>query len=67
MLRGILHTRSVDINNFQKFIDPFFLTNLFFWLSLDKEFSISLNYFLLLGVNFLVLNYHNIYESYSNW
>ena len=64
MLRGILKTRSVDINNFQRFIDPFFLANLFFWLSNDRGFSINLNYFLVLGLNYLILNYYNLYKSY---
>ena len=41
MLRGILKTRSVDINNFQTIIDPLFLTLFFCIMNSNKIIGIN--------------------------
>ena len=64
MLRGILKTRSTDIYNLQKFIDPLVLVNIFFLIFNDNKIIFDLNYFIIFLINFLVLNFSKIYISY---
>ena len=64
MLRGILETRSADINNFQKFIDPFVLVNLSFLVFKDNQIVVDINYLIIFLIDFLVLNFSKIYISY---
>ena len=63
MFRGILKNKSVDINNFQKFIDPFILANIFFLIT-GNEIIFNFNYFIILFINVLILNTQRIYKSY---
>ena len=63
MFRGILKDKSVDINNFQKFIDPFILSNIFFLIT-GNEIIFNFNYFIILFINVLILNTQRIYKSY---
>ena len=62
MLRGILKTRSVDINNFQTIIDPLFLT-LFFCI-INSHKIIGINTFLIFLFSLTILNLNNLYDSY---
>ena len=63
MFRGILKHKSVDINNFQKFIDPFILGNISFLIT-GNEIILNINYLIIILVNFLILNTQRIYKSY---
>ena len=63
MLRGLLKNKSVFINNFQKVFDPIFLVYIFFFIA-KKEINLNLNFFIILILNFLILNSHKIYTSY---
>ncbi len=44
MLRGLLSTRSKDINILQKFFDPFLLANISFLLFNRNGLTINLNF-----------------------
>ena len=65
MIRGILKTKSVDINNFQRFIDPFFLVNIFF-IFFNQQIKIDLKYFLIFFIYLIILNFYNIYRSFRS-
>ena len=62
--RGVLTSRSKDINILQKFLDPFVLT-LFFQIFINNEYQIFNFLSLVLFIFYAgVLNYNQIYESY---
>ena len=52
MLRGILKTRSADINNLQKFIDPFVLVNISFLIFNDNGILFDINYLIIFLIDF---------------
>ena len=64
MIRGILKTRSADINNLQKFIDPFVLVNISFLIFNDNGILFDINYLIIFLIDFFVLNFSKIYISY---
>ena len=62
--RGVLNSRSKDINILQKFLDPFTLT-FFFQILINNEYKIFNFLSLVLFIFYaLILNYNQIYESY---
>ena len=63
MFRGILKTRSVDINNIQRIIDPLILS-IIYCKVLNINSFFNLNFFLVFFVNLTILNLNKIYHSY---
>ena len=62
--RGLLKSRSKDINTIQKFLDPFILTN-FFQIFINDEYQIFNFLSLVLFIFYAaILNFNLIYESY---
>ena len=62
--RGLLKSRSKDINIIQKFLDPFILTN-FFQIFINDEYQIFNFLSLVLFIFYAaILNFNLIYESY---
>ena len=62
--RGVLNSRSKDINILQKFLDSFILT-FFFQILINNEYQIFNFLSLVLFIFYtLILNYNQIYESY---
>ena len=62
--RGVLNSRSKDINILQKFLDSFILT-FFFQILINNEYKIFNFLSLVLFIFYaLILNYNQIYESY---
>ena len=62
--RGVLNSRSKDINILQKFLDSFILT-FFFQILINNEYQIFNFLSLVLFIFYtLILNYNKIYESY---
>ena len=64
MLRGKFREYSFIIKNSQRFIDPFILVSLAFLLFNDNKIVFNFNYFIIFLIDFFVLNFNNIYESY---
>ena len=62
-LRGILNSRSKDINIIQKFLDPFVITFFFQILINDESQIFDFLSLVLFIFNAAVLNYNQIYES----
>ena len=63
MIRGFLKTRSVDINNIQKIIDPLFLS-IIFCKVFNNYIFFNFRFFLIFLISLTVLNLHKIYDSY---
>ena len=63
-LRGILKSRSKDINNLQKFLDTIILSFLFQIFTGNGFEIFNILFLSLIIINFAVLNYFKIYESY---
>ena len=64
MLRGKFREYSFIIKNSQRFIDPFILVSLAFLLFNDNKIVFNFNYFIIFLIDFFVLNFNDIYESY---
>ena len=63
MFRGLLKNKSVFISYFQKVFDPIFLVFIFLFI-VKREINLNYNFFIILIVNFLILNSQKIYKSY---
>ena len=63
MLRGFLKTRSVDINNFQRIIDPLFVSAFFCKIS-NGIFYCDFKFFLIFFFSLSILSANKLYDSY---
>ena len=63
MFRGILKTRSVDIENIQRIIDPLIISVIYFKV-FKNNFFFDLSFLLVFLVNLTFLNFNKIYNSY---
>ena len=64
MFRGLLKTRSKDLNNLQRIIDPIIIIFIFN-ITLGKEGGfLNINNFIAIFINAIILNANKIYQSY---
>ena len=63
MFRGILKTRSKDINNFQRIIDPLFISAAFCKI-FNNNIYIDLKFFLIFFFSLSILSANKLYDSY---